>query len=127
MVALWRGAAEPAMGRDRDIYWKQFLAQRQRGSSEAERLASNEPAFIPATSGTTATPRPSVHSHGGYQVYIHATGDWVFGLGEDDLWWPTSDIGRVVGHSYRVDARLGSAAFRRQALSAPKTQALAAA
>jgi acetyl-CoA synthetase len=33
-------------------------------------------------------------------------GDWVFGLRPDDVWWSTSDIGWVVGHSYIVYAPL---------------------
>jgi acetyl-CoA synthetase len=33
-------------------------------------------------------------------------GDWVFGLNESDVWWSTSDIGWVVGHSYIVYAPL---------------------
>ncbi len=47
-----------------------------------------------------------MHTHGGYQVFIHATGRWVFGLDEADVWWSTSDIGWVVGHSYIVYAPL---------------------
>jgi acetyl-CoA synthetase len=43
-----------------------------------------------------------VHTHGGYQVYVHATGDWLFGLREDDVWWSTSDIGWMVGHAFIV-------------------------
>jgi acetyl-CoA synthetase len=33
-------------------------------------------------------------------------GDWVFGLKPSDVWWSTSDIGWVVGHSYIVYAPL---------------------
>ena len=33
-------------------------------------------------------------------------GDWVFGLEKNDIWWSTSDIGWVVGHSYIVYAPL---------------------
>ena len=69
-------------------------------------MESNEPAFILATSGTTAKPKLAVHTHGGYQVYIHSMGKWVFGLKPDDVWWSTSDIGWVVGHSYIVYAPL---------------------
>src|SRR5438132_2352738 len=44
--------------------------------------------------------------HGGYQVHIHSMGQWVFGLKPNDVWWSTSDIGWVVGHSYIVYAPL---------------------
>src|SRR6185436_12183747 len=33
---------------------------------------------------------------------IHAMGRWVFDLRADDVWWSTSDIGWIVGHSYIV-------------------------
>jgi acetyl-CoA synthetase len=69
-------------------------------------VESNEPAFILATSGTTAKPKLAVHKHGGYQVHIHSMGSWVFGLRDTDVWWSTSDIGWVVGHSYIVYAPL---------------------
>ena len=67
---------------------------------------AEDPAFILATSGTTAKPKLAVHTHGGYAVHIAAMGDWVFGLRADDMWWSTSDIGWVVGHSYIVFAPL---------------------
>ena len=40
-------------------------------------MEANEPAFILATSGTTAKPKLAVHTHGGYQVHIVAMGRWV--------------------------------------------------
>jgi acetyl-CoA synthetase len=104
VVVLSRGAGAAAGGRD--LRWDQFLALADGQSDEVEWLESNEPAYILATSGTTAKPKLAVHMHGGYQIFIHATGDWVFGLHEDDVWWSTSDIGWVVGHSYIVYAPL---------------------
>src|SRR4030088_3505638 len=71
-----------------------------------EEMESKDPCFILATSGTTAKPKLAVHMHGGYQVLVRTAGDWVFGLDETDVWWSTSDIGWVVGHSYIVYAPL---------------------
>jgi acetyl-CoA synthetase len=88
------------------LTWDEFLT---RGAGQDESyvpLESNTPLFILATSGTTATPKLVVHCHGGYQVYIHAMAKWVFGLRPDEVWWSTSDIGWVVGHSYMVYAPL---------------------
>jgi len=65
-------------------------------------LEANEPAYILATSGTTAKPKLAVHTHGGYQVYVYSMATWMFGLRPSDIWWSTSDIGWVVGHSYIV-------------------------
>jgi acetyl-CoA synthetase len=106
VVVHRRGAEAPPMREGRDIYWPDFLVLGDGKSDEVRWLESNEPAYILATSGTTAKPKLAVHSHGGYQVYIHAMGDWVFGLKAKDIWWSTSDIGWVVGHSYIVYAPL---------------------
>ncbi|MGH2374164.1 MAG: acetate--CoA ligase [bacterium] len=106
LVVLRRADAEMPMRRERDLSWEEFLALgagQQGGHVEVE---SNEPAYILATSGTTATPKLAVHTHGPYQVYIHAMGDWIFGMKPTDIWWSTSDIGWVVGHSYIVYAPL---------------------
>src|SRR5262245_27615176 len=94
------------MRRGRDIYWEELLAGAEGHSGEAVWLESNEPAFILATSGTTAKPKLAIHTHGGYQVHIVAMGHWCFGLRPSDVWWATSDIGWIVGHSYMVYAPL---------------------
>jgi acetyl-CoA synthetase len=102
-VVLYRRSREPlAMQEGRDISWQEFLALGRGQPSAHEVMESNEPAYILATSGTTAKPKLAVHTHGPYQVLIHAMGDWVFGLRPTDVWWSTSDIGWVVGHSYIV-------------------------
>lgn len=106
VVVHRRGAEEPQLKAGRDMLWPAFLERGVGHNGDVEWLESNEPAFILATSGTTAKPKLAVHTHGGYQVYIHSMGDWVFGLEENDIWWSTSDIGWVVGHSYIVYAPL---------------------
>jgi acetyl-CoA synthetase len=92
--------------RDTTTTWDTFLARGEGHSGEYERMEANEPAFILATSGTTARPKLAVHTHGGYQVHIAAMGRWCFGLKPADVWWATSDIGWIVGHSYMVYAPL---------------------
>lgn len=90
----------------RDIAWDEFLAfgnDQDRGYVEME---ANEPAYILATSGTTSIPKMTIHSHGAYQVYIHSQGRWCFDMKPEDIWWATSDIGWIVGHSYMVYAPL---------------------
>ena len=105
LVVLARTEAGKASG-DREVSWEGFLAMGQGQSGAHVEMESNEPAFILATSGTTAKPKLAVHTHGGYQVHIASMGRWVFGLKPSDVWWSTSDIGWVVGHSYIVYAPL---------------------
>jgi acetyl-CoA synthetase len=85
-----------------EISWQDFLAAGAGQDDSHVELEANEPAYILATSGTTAKPKLAVHTHGGYQVYVYSMAKWMFALKESDIWWSTSDIGWVVGHSYIV-------------------------
>ena len=106
-VVVWsRDGAKPPMTAGRDIPWEEFLEGAQGQNGGYVPMESNEPAFILATSGTTAKPKLAVHTHGGYAVHIASMAKWCFGLRPDDVWWSTSDIGWIVGHSYIVYAPL---------------------
>lgn len=105
-VIVLRRAAAASVTHARDLDWDAFLAHGHGHSVGHVAMEANEPAFILATSGTTATPKLAVHTHGGYQVHIASMGRWCFGLGPTDVWWATSDIGWIVGHSYMVYAPL---------------------
>jgi acetyl-CoA synthetase len=90
----------------RDMLWQEALEQGKGVNAQVERVNAEEPAFILYTSGTMAKPKGTVQPHGSYQVYIHAMGKWVYNMDETDMWWSTSDIGWIVGHSYVVYAPL---------------------
>lgn len=106
VIVLQRTSAEVAMQPQRDISWQTFLHGAEGQSGNYVAMEANEPAYILATSGTTAKPKLAIHTHGGYQVHIYSMAKWVFGLEPTDVWWSTSDIGWVVGHSYIVYAPL---------------------
>lgn len=106
VIVLNRTGIPTTMQQGRDISWQVFLGYAEGQHGGYVPMESNEPAYILATSGTTAKPKLAIHTHGGYQVYIHSMGQWVFGLKPTDVWWSTSDIGWVVGHSYIVYAPL---------------------
>jgi acetyl-CoA synthetase len=105
VVVLRRDDNTPLNG-GRDLTWEDFLDRGVQGDGSYVALEANEPAWILATSGTTARPKLTVQTHGGYAVGIHAMARWCFGMRRDDVWWSTSDIGWVVGHSYIVYAPL---------------------
>ena len=105
-VVLTRSGVGPSLATGRDLTWEAFLAGGRGRPRGHEVMEVNEPAFVLATSGTTAKPKLVVHVHGAYQVGIRSTGDWCFGLKETDVWWSTSDIGWIVGHSFIVYAPL---------------------
>ncbi len=100
------GALVARMKDGRDLAWDAWLALGSGQSGAHVSMEANEPALILATSGTTARPKLAVHTHGAYQVHIVATGKWCYGLKPSDVWWATSDIGWIVGHSYMVYAPL---------------------
>ena len=106
MVLLRRSENGSPLTEGRDLDWSEFMARGEGQSGDYVQMESNEPAYILATSGTTAKPKLTVHTHGGYQVGIHSMGRWAFGIKPTDVWWATSDIGWVVGHSYMVYAPL---------------------
>jgi len=106
VIVLSRGKEPASMTAGRDISWAEFLERGKGGDGSHVELEANEPAYILATSGTTAKPKQVVHTQGGYQVFIHSMATWVFGMKPEDVWWSTSDIGWVVGHSYIVYAPL---------------------
>lgn len=106
VIVLNRTDDNTPMHLGRDITWEEFVSRSAGHSGEHVWMEANEPAFILATSGTTAKPKLAIHTHGGYQVYIYSMGRWCFGLDPKDVWWSTSDIGWIVGHSYIVYAPL---------------------
>ena len=102
VVVERRLADSPNIGGDKEMSWEDFLAAGDGGDGSWAAMEANDPAYILATSGTTARPKLCVHTHGGYQVWVASQADWVFDIQPEDIWWATSDIGWVVGHSYIV-------------------------
>lgn len=106
IIVLKRGQKDPFMVSGRDMFWNEAVEKGKGVVAEVEQTQAEDPAFILYTSGTMAKPKGTVQPHGSYQVHIYAMGKWVYDMRETDVWWSTSDVGWIVGHSYVVYAPL---------------------
>ncbi|HKZ54024.1 MAG TPA: AMP-binding protein, partial [Anaerolineales bacterium] len=113
-VIVRRTGHEVKMESGRDFWYHDLLnlpvARPNGGRCDTEMLDAEDPLYILYTSGTTGKPKAVLHTHGGYQVGIKTTLEYVFDLKEEDRWWCTADPGWVTGHSYIVYGPLLSGA-----------------
>jgi propionyl-CoA synthetase len=86
----------------RDITWQDAMEKHSESYVECEQMDSSDPCYILYTSGTTGKPKGVVRDTGGYLVALNSSMDYIYDTKDGDVYWSTSDIGWVVGHSYIV-------------------------
>jgi acetyl-CoA synthetase len=94
-----RGVATRGTARQHDFYGMQAARDIH---CPPEEVDAEHPLFILYTSGTTGKPKGVVHSTGGYLVGVSWLARAFYQIGERDIYWSTSDIGWIVGHSFIV-------------------------
>jgi acetyl-CoA synthetase len=83
-------------GRDLDSH---ALIDDQSSDCPAAIMDAEDPLFILYTSGSTGKPKGCLFVHGGYMVGTHDMTRVAYDFHENDIYWSTSDIGWIVGHS----------------------------
>lgn len=91
--------------RPRDIDFDELMA-RSKPDVAPVPVEAEHPLYILYTSGSTGKPKGVVHVHGGYMVGVSYHLRNFYDVKDNDVFWATSDIGWVVGHSYIVYAPL---------------------
>lgn len=97
-----RGLAPMDMQPGRDEDYASLRARHLNDEVPCEAMESTDPSYILYTSGTTGRPKGVQRDTGGYAVALASTMRHIYDCAPGEVFFCTSDIGWVVGHSYIV-------------------------
>jgi acetyl-CoA synthetase len=99
VIVLQRTGHGVSMQSGRDHWWHDIVAT-ESIDCEPVWVNAEHPLFLLYTSGSTGRPKGIQHSTAGYLLNVQLTSQWVFDLGDQDVFWCTADVGWITGHSY---------------------------
>ncbi|MGP1629993.1 MAG: propionate--CoA ligase, partial [Giesbergeria sp.] len=97
-----RGLVPMQLESGRDHLWSELRTQHMNTEVACEWLPSTHPSYTLYTSGTTGKPKGVQRDTGGYTVALAASMKHIFDAHAGEVYFATSDIGWVVGHSYII-------------------------
>ena len=97
-----RGLAQCSMVAGRDVDYAALRTQHQAAQVSCVPMLATDSSYILYTSGTTGKPKGVQRDVGGYAVALAASMRHIFDCKPGEVFFCTSDIGWVVGHSYIV-------------------------
>lgn len=99
VIVAKRADNKISWNKKKDIWWNDVIEGQSEHCKPAV-MDAEDPLFILYTSGSTGKPKGCVHVCGGYSVQALWTGKLIFDWKDDDIFWSTSDMGWITGHTY---------------------------
>ncbi|MBZ4685831.1 MAG: acetate/CoA ligase [Desulfomicrobiaceae bacterium] len=98
-IVVRRAGLDTPMNESRDLDYD-AVVRRERWEAATEVMLHDDPLFILTTSEDGGRRKAVVHGHAGYMVALARTLLWLFDIKPTDIFWCTSDMAWITGHSY---------------------------
>ena len=110
-IVVPRVKSNPGMTEGRDMWWSEAMnAEDVSDSCPCVEMDAEDMLFILHASGGSDNPKGLAHATGGFLTYAAHTAKLVFDIRDEDVFFSTSDLGWITGHTYGVYGPLATGA-----------------